>query len=41
MILNENLKAGERDPTQFKKVYHVIRQHDLTKAAEHYGMAGI
>ena len=41
MILNENLKAEERDLTYFNKVYHVIRQHDLRKASEHYRMAGI
>jgi len=41
MILNENLKAGERDLTYFNNVYHVIAQHDLRKATEYYGIAGI
>jgi len=41
MFLNGKLKEGERDMTYFKKVYLVIGQHDLRKATEHYGMAGI
>jgi hypothetical protein len=41
MFLNENMKAGERDVTYFKKVYFVIRQQRLRKATEHYEMVGI